>query len=269
MVTLWERFPPPDRPWSPEYVERHQALVSAALDDLELRAALDAGRPLPWRYGVGFDERVVELPWLFAQELRMRLLDAGSALNQAHVLDRLLPRIERLHIATLAPEPQAFTKRGISYVYEDLRDLPYRDASFHTIACISTLEHVGMDNRVYGSTVPASSDPEAEAARALRELTRILAPAGRLFVTVPYGASEDHGWFRQFDREAAAALEDTPGLELKDLRVFSYSADGWQISDLDAAGSAQYRDYHQDTSPVEDLAAAARAVLCASYLRSG
>jgi SAM-dependent methyltransferase len=133
------------------------------------------------------------------------MLDAGSALNHAH--DRLMPRLESLHIATLAPEPHAFTDRGVSYVYEDLRDLPYRGSYFDTIACISTLEHVGMDNRMYGATAPASAHPEHEAARAIAEVRRVLALSGRLFITVPYGASEDHGWFRQYDRKAGQALQ--------------------------------------------------------------
>jgi Methyltransferase domain len=76
------------------------------------------------------------------------MLDASSTLNQAHVVDRFLPRIERLHIVTLAPEADAFIDRGISYVYEDLRDLPYRDSSFDSVACVSTLEQVDMDIRI-------------------------------------------------------------------------------------------------------------------------
>jgi Methyltransferase domain len=128
---------------------------------------------------VGFTS-VVEFPWLFVQRLEGRMLDAGSALNHTHVLDRLLPRVESLHIATLAPEPHAFADRGVSYVYEDLRDLPYRGSYFDTIACISTLEHVGMDNRMYGATAPASAHPEHEAARAIADVRRVLALSGRL-----------------------------------------------------------------------------------------
>jgi SAM-dependent methyltransferase len=268
MLSFPERFPPPAHPWTPEYIESHRALVSAVLDDPQLQQLFGAPQPLPTSYGVGFDERVVELPWLFAQPLRSRMLDAGSTLNQAHLVERLLPRIERLHIVTLTPEALAFTDHGISYVYEDLRDLPYRDGSFETVACVSTLEHIGMDNRVYGSTAPVSANPEHEAAQVLSELARVLTPGGGLFLTVPYGANEDHGWFRQYDRPAARALQETRGLELQDARVYAYSADGWQISDLDAAGSARYRDYHKDSRPVADLAAAARAVLCLSFIRS-
>jgi SAM-dependent methyltransferase len=236
--------------------------------DPDLQALFRTEHELPLGYGVGFDERVVELPWLFAQKLDGRMLDAGSTLNHQHVLDRLLPRIEALHIATLGPEPNAFTDRGISYLYEDLRDLPYRDGYFDTVATISTLEHVGMDNQRYGSTVSASSDPDREAVKALSELVRVLVPSGQLFLTVPYGASEDHGWFRQYDWQAARVLQETRGLELQNVCVYFYSVQGWQISDLEGARSAQYRDYHRDPSPVADLAAAARAVLCLRFIRS-
>lgn len=269
LLTFPELFRPTPRPWTPEYVGRHKALISMVLDEPQLLAIFREQQPLPPRFGVSFDERVVEVPWLMAQSLHGRMLDAGSTLNQAHILDRLLSRIDRLHVVTLVPEPEAFTDRGVSYVYSDLRDLPYRDRYFDAIACISTLEHVGMDNRVYGSTTPRSSDPEREAALALSELVRVLAPAGRLFLTVPYGASEDHGWFRQYDRRGAEILQDAPGLSLRDTRVFRYSVEGWQISNLEAAESSSYRDYHADPSPVADLAAAARAVLCLSFIRSG
>jgi hypothetical protein len=95
-----------------------------------------------------------------------------------------------------------------------------------------------MDNRVYGATAPASADPEHEATRALTELRRVLAPSGRLLITVPYGAGEDHGWFRQYDRKAGRALQGMPGLGSQDARVYAYSAEGWQISDFESAGFA-------------------------------
>jgi SAM-dependent methyltransferase len=266
-VSWRERFPPSVPPWTQEYVDRHRELICAALDDPALLAILREGRPLPAHYGVGFDERVVELPWLLAHPLHGRLLDAGSTLNHAHVLERLLTRVERLHVVTLAPEEHAFTKLGVSYLYEDLRALPYRTSYFDAVACISTLEHVGMDNRLYGSDLPRAAEPQREAARALDELVRVLAPGGTLFLTVPYGAAEDHGWFRQYDREAVIKLGEVRRLTLEALSVFRYTAAGWQRSDLDDAAEVTYRDYQRSPVLVADQAAAARAVACMRFMR--
>jgi SAM-dependent methyltransferase len=156
---------------------------------------------------------------------------------------------------------------GVSCLYEDLRALPYRASYFDAVACISTLEHVGMDNRLYGSDLPPAAEPQREAARALDELVRVLAPGGTLFLTVPYGAAEDHGWFRQYDREAGITLGEVRGLTLEALSVFRYTAAGWRRSDLDDAADATYRDYQQSPELVADRAAAARAVACMRFMR--
>ena len=161
---------------------------------------------LPQGYGVGFDERVVEFPWVFAQGLRGRVLDAGSALNHEHIVDRALRLVDELHVVTLEPEERAFTERRVSYVYADLRDLPYKDAYFDTVVCISTLEHVGMENARYGVTDPRSDDPVAEMSRAIAELARV--SAGPMLLSVPYGRREDHGWFRQLDGADVETLLD-------------------------------------------------------------
>ena len=186
-------------------------------------------------------------------------MDAGSALNHAHILDRALPCIDELHVVTLEPEDRAFTERRVSYVYSDLRDLPYKDGYFDTVVCLSTLEHVGMENVRYGVADPPSDDPVREMARAITELARV--SAGALLLSVPYGRREDHGWFRQFDRADLGELLNAVG-GLPSVTVFRYSLDGWQVSDLTSAANASYRDFTADPSPVEDLAAAARAVAC-------
>jgi SAM-dependent methyltransferase len=258
-----ERFPAPETPWSGEYVDRHRKLVTAALDDDGFLDAAGRGEALPSGYGVGFDERVVEFPWLFAQGLRGRALDAGSALNHEHILEHALRRVDDLHVVTLAPEPLAFHERGISYLFADLRDLPYRNGYFDTVVCLSTLEHVGMDNALYGVVQERADDPVLELSRAVGELVRVTAPGGRILVTVPYGRREDHGRLRQFDLADVEALLAALGRE-PSITVFAYDGDGWQVSDLDRAADKRYRDFLTDPSPVPDHAAAARAVVCVS-----
>ena len=257
-----ERYPPPEEPWTQVYGERHRDLVSEALDDESLVESFRDGRRLPLGYGRGFDERVVEYPWLLAQRPDGRVLDAGSTLNHAHVLDRLLPRFDALHIVTLAPEAPSFPERRISYVYADLRELPYRDAFFDTAVSLSTLEHVGMDNSVYGLGEGRAADPDAELARAVAELRRVVRPGGLLLVSVPYGRSEDHGWFCQFDRAAVERLVAMARPRGASVTVFRYTKSGWDRSGLKRASGARYRDYGGDPRPVDDLAAAARAVAC-------
>ena len=83
----------------------------------------------------------------------------------------------------------------------------------------------------------------------------MLRPGGTLLATVPYGAAEDHGWFRQLDR---AEVESLGG----EIEVYRYSADGWQRSSLAEAAEERYHDHHADQTVPPDRAAAARAVAC-------
>jgi SAM-dependent methyltransferase len=260
-----ERFPPPERAWTPEYANTHVEFVSTALDDQGLLDLFRTAAELPERYGVGFDERVVEWPWLLANGLHGRTLDAGSVLNHEHVITRVLRRVENLHVVTLKPEEAAFNRLGVSYVYADLRDLPYRDGYFDTVASISTLEHVGMDNSLYGVDEPRAADPEHETARAVVELYRVLAPRGRLLLSVPYGVVEDHGWFRQFGQDDVGRLIAAVGTSPTSTAVYEYSRSGWQLSDLESAADARYNDPHADDTPAPDGAAAARAVVCLRF----
>jgi SAM-dependent methyltransferase len=249
-------------PFSSEYNQRHRAVVSAALASDGLLARFADVESLPRRYGVGLDERVVEYPWTLAQRPHGRVLDAGSALNHAHILDRFLPSVADLHIVTLAPEPMSFPERGVSYAYADLRELPFPDESFDAILSISTLEHVGMDNSRYGAAPSRQEDPKDALQAALSELKRVLAPDGMFLATIPYGQREDHGWFRQFGHDDVEELVDALDARLHRLAVYSYSPRGWQLSSLDAARNQRYHDLPDPPAYEPDLAAAARAVVC-------
>jgi SAM-dependent methyltransferase len=219
-------------------------------DDPEMLERFAMGEPLPDGYGLGLDERCVEYPWLFAHRPSGLVLDAGSTLNQRFILDRLLPRIGELHVVTLAYEGIAYPERDVSYVFADLRELPYRDGVFDTVVCISTLEHIGMDNTSYAAGATSSGDPVRDRLKAASELRRVTRSEGRLLITVPYGQREDHGWLQQLDaddiRDLAAAVGGAT------VSVYEYQAGGWQLSDLDQAAAMRFGDGVQ----------AARAVAC-------
>ena len=235
------------------HARRQRRLV---LRELSAPAALEpfaARRALPDGYGVGANERVIEIPWLLAQGPSGRALDAGSSLNHAEFLDRLDPLLDELHIVTLAYEGVAYPQRGVSYAFSDLRALPYRDGYFETVISISTLEHVGMDNTAYAEGAATAADPAKETDEAVRELARVLRSGGRLLVTVPYGEREDHGRFRQFDHADVDRLLEVAQPREAETVVYRYSHRGWALSDLDEASNARYRS---------DFGAEAVACIC-------
>jgi glycosyltransferase involved in cell wall biosynthesis/SAM-dependent methyltransferase len=257
----------PEQPWSHEYTEAHRAFVSRELQDASLLATLRDGAPLPERFGVGFDERVVEFPWVAAQELGGRVLDAGSALNHLHVLGRLRPRMGELDIVTLAPEDESFPELGVSYLYADLRALPMPDASYDRVLSISTLEHVGMDNTYYGADVAKAPDPQRELLAAVRELARVLRPGGDCYITVPAGSGERFAWVRTLTPAELDELVEAFAPEHHTLAFYRHSATGWQLSDRDAVAGETYRDHFTSGPPGPDRAVAARAVACLKLVK--
>jgi SAM-dependent methyltransferase len=253
------RFPPSVEPRTLAYDATHRALIRSLLDSEEWLALFASGKQLPPGLGAGFDERAVEYPWLFSRRLSGRVLDAGSVLNHRHVLESLLPTIDDLTIATLAPEPAAFTELGVSYLYADLRALPLRDDWFDEVVSLSTLEHVGMDNSVYGASGARAADARTEAAQALRELLRVVRPGGRIHLSLPFGRREDHGWLRQLDRDDVDDLLAGAGVSRYEETVFLWTPRGWRRSDSRHAADA---GYNPGPGRAEDGAVAARAVLC-------
>jgi len=230
-----------------------------------LRAADFSSAKLPPGYGFRLDERIVEYPWLFSRlpTVPGALLDAGSVLNFDFLLDHPRLKSKKLHICTLAPESDCFWTRGISYLFEDLRRLPYRDEWFEWVVCLSTLEHVGMDNTLLytGDAAQKQAQPQ-DYLTALRELNRVLKPGGTLYLSVPYGRAARHGWLQIFDQgmienviAAFAPVEHSAA-------YFLYHADGWRASDAQEAGNATFFDIHHSQGYDPDFAASARAVCC-------
>ena len=146
------------------------------------------------------DERVVEIPWVLSRLRREgRVLEVGYAFAEPAYLGGLLQTGVELVGVDLATRDV----EGMETVVADVRELPFQDESFDQILLVSTLEHVGADNTVYG--LEAESDAESRHA-ALRELGRVLRRDGSLVVTVPLGEPGDHGWFRQEDEAGWTTL---------------------------------------------------------------
>ena len=103
-----------------------------------------------------------------------------------------------------------------------MRRPPFQPGSFELIIAISVIEHIGRDNNIYlGSAQrdPRQADGDL---RAVSALGTLLAPGGRLLVTVPFGAAEDHGWFIQYDARRLERLADASGLTMAEARFYRY-----------------------------------------------
>jgi SAM-dependent methyltransferase len=233
------------RPWRAGYTEHRAHTITQILADPEMLATLAEGRPLPPRYGVRVDARCVEIPWVLSRLLPedRLVLDAGSALNHEFVVGSALMAGRRLHVLTLAPEKRAFWTLGVSYLYGDLRRTALRDDYFDAVACISTIEHVGMDNEYYAegreAARPGASTDHLEA---VKELRRVLRPGGRLLITFPFGRYENHGWFQQLDAGMVDGLREAFAPARSAEHLFRYGPDGWQRSDRASCAGCEFFD---------------------------
>ena len=218
----------------------------------------------------GIDERVVEYPWAL-HRLRDRwipdtpILDAGSVLNHPRILAHCRrERFRPISIVTLHYEGHAEVSDDIRYEFADLRQLPYRDGWFSSVVCLSTLEHVGMDNRMYGDASGASSSPARETLRALEELRRVTRMGGVLLLSVPFGKRHDRGWLRILDGEELERLARAPGWRVDHLHILRATRDGWRESVAADAGTAGYNEpragRHAGMRTAPDWVAAAEAI---------
>ena len=261
-------------PWGPGYDHARFGFVRRAVDDPTLLEVFRTRGNLPAGYGEGIDERCVEFPWLVSQldHGPGRVLDAGSALNYAFALDHPTIRPKQVHIMTLAPEPNCFWNKGVSYLFGDLRDIPMRDAHYDIIVCLSTLEHIGSDNTLFTNKDDAREDRPNDFIQVMREFRRVLKVGGTLWLTVPFGKYRHYGAFQQFDQSLLSTAIGAFGRADISETFYRYGTDGWTIADAEECGASSYVEWvakvwagspWPQSLPVEpDRAAAARAVAC-------
>jgi SAM-dependent methyltransferase len=171
------------------------------------------------------DERVVEIPWTLAR-LRgeRRVLDVGYAFAEPAYLAGLAAAVPDGLVGVDLIERDV---AGLRPVVADVRALPFASRSFDAALCISTLEHVGLDNRVYGG--PRERD-ESGPVTALRELRRVLARRGRLLVTVPTGRPEEQPTQVVHDPAAWLALFRSGGFLVHEHEVYERTPAGWRAA---------------------------------------
>ena len=184
--------------------------------------------------GFGMTERFVEIPWCLQRWNGARVvLDIGYANADMNYLQGLANlSIPELYGLDLAPPkqmtvtlPNGSVRSLLTPVQGDMRETSFSDNFFDLIYCISTIEHVGMDNTNYhpGMADKSSSCGDFEG---LRELCRITKPGGRLLVTVPFGKYQNHGWFQQYDMDRLMRLATASDFKIHEAHFFGYR-NGW------------------------------------------
>jgi len=194
----------------------------------------------------------VEIPWVLSR-LRPagRVLEVGYAFAEPAYLAGLL----RAGVDVVGAD-LAVRDVEMETVQADVRSLPFPDGSFDQVLLVSTLEHVGADNSVYG--LDAERGNESQREEALRELARVLGRNGTLLVTVPLGEPGDHGWFRQEDEGGWTSLFARADLFVEELELYELTAEGWRAAPSFRSDGVRYGE----------RGPAASAVLCAE-LSSG
>jgi SAM-dependent methyltransferase len=183
------------------------------------------GERIRWlQAAAGTDERVVEIPWVLSRlRLSGRVLEVGYAFAETAYLGGLLRAGVELVGADLATRDVD----GMETVEADVRKLPFPERSFDQVLLVSTLEHIGADNTVYGLAAESDGDARAEA---LRELKRVLRTDGSLLVTVPLGEPGDHGWFRQEDEHGWIGLFAHADFFLEESEAYELGDEGWSAA---------------------------------------
>jgi len=252
------------RPWSVGYAQFKNRYIARTLDDADLMDRFARNLDLPAGFGPRLDERVVEYPWILTRlrDCGKRVLDAGSTLNDGGIIHRPEVASRELVVCTLAPE-WLLARANVSYLHGDLRDLILRDACVDAVTCISTLEHVGMDNtRIYTSDAAFREAAPADWRRAVAEFRRVLRPGGTLLLTVPFGVKADIGWMQVYDTAGVNDIVAAFDGKVAERTFFRYRTDGWQRASAEQCADAAYFDIHSAKGFDPDFASAARAVAC-------
>ncbi|MSQ79645.1 MAG: methyltransferase domain-containing protein [Flavobacteriaceae bacterium] len=267
---LWRYNLGGKKPWSTGYDEYRWSMIKESTTNTSLLQMVKEGK-LPANYGLGVDDRVVEYPWIFAQlsPAKTKMLDAGSTFNFTELVSHPVIKEKDFSIFTFYPECNNYSQNRISYLYGDLREMPFKDGYFDEVVCQSTIEHIDMDNSIYGYDLSRTDTKQPKSYSylgAVKELCRVTKPGGMFLISFPYGKFENHGFFQQFDTEMVEKLKaELNAKGTLNETYFLYKQDGWHFSTAEESKNAESYNPHTGVGKGTDGAAHCRSICCIRF----
>jgi len=262
------------KPWSYGYNDTRWQKIYDTLRNSNLVNQFAKG-VIPEKFGIGFDERIVEYPWIFSKLNKTKfsqILDAGSTFNFAEIVNHEYFNEQELTIFTFYPEPVNFIAKRISYVFGDLRKMPFQQNYYDQIICQSTIEHIDMDNSIYGYEINKNEDTNKksyEYLNVVEELIRVLNKGGKLLLTFPYGKFEHHGFFQQFDAEMVSKIKEKLAVEGQFTdQYLQYFTNDWKFSNASNCKNSVSYNPHTGKGKGNDGAAHCRAICCVEFIKN-
>lgn len=115
--------------------------------------------------------------WLFENVLKNKPrehIDIGSTYQMSGYLSKIVPT------TFIDIRPIDAKLENLKVLDASILDLPYADSSLESISCLHVIEHIGLGR--YGDEI----DPDGWK-KACKELQRVLAKGGRLYLSTPIG----------------------------------------------------------------------------------
>ena len=115
--------------------------------------------------------------WAFRRVLESRVnyhVDVGSLADFVGFLSSIT------NVIFVDIRPLRVSLDGLESVAGSILSLPFKDDSVHSLSCLHVAEHIGLGR--YGDPL----DPDGTK-KAIKELARVLAPGGALYLGIPIG----------------------------------------------------------------------------------